>query len=420
MPSSPVSVLLFSRLIPRALQRTTLTRSLSSLSPGAEWWLTLTKRKYEETNTKYLASIAPDGKGDSNALSKTIASLSPLVKRYSEYEDVVAEIEDLKLMLEDESDEDMLVAVEAEVEELSSKEVELARILSSSATKSYMKTSNKSEDDAAAVDGSNDSVILEVRPGTGGDEASLFALELFNSYKKQCSNESWQWDELSRIMNEYGGLKEGIAEVSSSSYSSDDSAPGVWDTLKYESGVHRVQRVPNNDVRIHTSACTVVCLPSPSAIDHSPLPANELKIEVFRASGAGGQHVNTTESAVRVTHIPTGVTAAIQDERSQHKNRDKAMKLVTARVIDKREEEEAARTKDIRSAAVATGDRSERIRTYNFKEDRITDHRCKVTVYGCAGLVDGGETSDQFFKDLQNEEVEAVLKEMDERALSSQ
>jgi len=192
-------------------------------------------------------------------------------------------------------------------------------------------------------------------------------------------------------MNEYGGLKEGIAEVSASSYGSDDSTSGVWDTLKYESGVHRVQRVPNNDVRIHTSACTVVCLPSPSSVDHSPLPPGELKIEVFRASGAGGQHVNTTESAVRVTHVPTGVTAAIQDERSQHKNRDKAIKLVTARVIDKREKEEAAKTKDLRSTAVGGGGRSERIRTYNFKEDRITDHRCKLTVFGCSGFVDAGE-----------------------------
>ncbi|GMI07145.1 hypothetical protein TrRE_jg9871 [Triparma retinervis] len=344
-----------------------------------------------------------------------MSSLTPLVERYKLYEGVMGEIEDLHLMLEEESDEEMVSLARLELEELFSKEALMALELQAAATKSYAKSSDKGD----TVDSTEDSVILEVRPGTGGDEASLFAYELFNSYKKQSSNEGWQWEELSRIMNEYGGLKEGIAEVSTSSYGADDSSPGVWDTLKYESGVHRVQRVPNNDVRIHTSACTVVCLPSPSAVDHSPLPANELKIEVFRASGAGGQHVNTTESAVRVTHIPTGMTAAIQDERSQHKNRDKAMKLVTARVIDKREEEEAAKTKDIRSTAVGSGSRSERIRTYNFKEDRITDHRCKVTVFGCSGFVDGGVTSGQFIEALQNEEVEAVLKEMEERAFEA-
>lgn len=219
--------------------------------------------------------------------------------------------------------------------------------------------------------------VIEVRAGTGGDEASLFASELLDCYVKTAKLFNWKPDSLSESRTEIGGIREAVFEVSGSSKSlfSDGSANsqslGPYGAFRFESGVHRVQRVPVNDSRIHTSACSVAVLPSLTDTQSSGLlPASELRIETMRASGAGGQHVNTTDSAVRITHIPTGIAASIQDERSQHKNKEKALKLIAARVHDQLREEEERKRGDTRSSLLGGGDRSERIRTYNFPQVR--------------------------------------------------
>jgi peptide chain release factor 1 len=241
--------------------------------------------------------------------------------------------------------------------------------------------------------------IIEVRAGTGGDEASLFASELLKSYEKTAKTLGWKVESLGRSETDIGGLREGSVSVSggpSFQLPGDSSAGpllGPYGAFKFESGVHRVQRVPVNDSRIHTSACSVAVLPSvpQDSTSQELLPMSELKIETMRASGAGGQHVNTTDSAVRITHLPTGITASIQDERSQHKNKAKALQLITARVRDKKRAEEERRLGQTRSSLMGSGDRSERIRTYNFPQDRVTDHRCKESQHGIEVLLNGGK-----------------------------
>ena len=237
-------------------------------------------------------------------------------------------------------------------------------------------------------------------------KAALFAGELLEAYNAAALSKGWKFERLSETKTDLGGIKEAAVSITGSSGSygftessdgedSDDllSNLGPYGLFRFESGVHRVQRVPINDSKIHTSACSVAVLPSPAVDKSDPgslLPTSELKIETFRASGAGGQHVNTTESAVRITHIPTGIQAAIQDERSQHKNKAKALKLVTARVRDRLREEDARERGDARNSLMGGGDRSERIRTYNYPQDRVTDHRCKDTQNGITKLLNGG------------------------------
>lgn len=236
-------------------------------------------------------------------------------------------------------------------------------------------------------------------------KAALFAGELLEAYGAAANSKGWKFDRLSQTKTDLGGIKEAAVSIMGNgshgfSAKSDDeetddilSNLGPYGLFRFESGVHRVQRVPVNDSKIQTSACSVAILPSPTVDNTDPaslLPTSELKIETFRASGAGGQHVNTTESAVRITHIPTGVTAAIQDERSQHKNKAKALKLITARVRDRQREEEQRERGDARKGLMGGGDRSERIRTYNYPQDRVTDHRCKHSESGIVKLFSGG------------------------------
>jgi peptide chain release factor 1 len=224
-------------------------------------------------------------------------------------------------------------------------------------------------------------VILEVRAGTGGDEAALFAGDLFRMYQRYAETRGWKAEVVSASEGEHGGYKEIIATI---------SGRGVYQRLKFESGVHRVQRVPATESggRIHTSAATVAVLPEAEEVDVR-IDDGDLRIDTFRASGSGGQHVNTTDSAIRITHLPTGIVVAVQDERSQHKNRARAMQLLRARIFEGERERLAGERAADRRGQVGSGDRSERIRTYNFGQARVTDHRINLTLYKLAQVMEG-------------------------------
>jgi len=225
-------------------------------------------------------------------------------------------------------------------------------------------------------------LFLEVRAGTGGDESGLFAGDLFRMYTRFAERNGWQVEIISESPSELGGYKEVIARL---------VGQGAFSRLKFESGGHRVQRVPKTEAqgRIHTSACTVAVLPEADSINEVVLNPAELRIDTFRASGAGGQHVNKTESAIRVTHLPTGIVVECQDSRSQHKNREKALGVLAARIRDKQFSEQQAKTASTRKSLIGSGDRSERIRTYNFPQGRVTDHRINLTLYKIDRVMDG-------------------------------
>jgi peptide chain release factor 1 len=225
-------------------------------------------------------------------------------------------------------------------------------------------------------------IFLEIRAGTGGDESGLFAGELFRMYTRYAERSGWQVEVMSQSQSDRGGFKEVIAKV---------IGRGAYSRLKFESGGHRVQRVPVTETqgRIHTSACTVAVMPEVDEVADVVLNPAELRIDTYRASGAGGQHVNKTESAVRITHLPTGIVAECQDDRSQHKNRARAMAVLAARIKDKQVSEQQAKQAATRKSLVGSGDRSERIRTYNFPQGRVTDHRINLTLYKIDRIMDG-------------------------------
>jgi peptide chain release factor 1 len=250
-------------------------------------------------------------------------------------------------------------------------------------------------------------VILEVRAGTGGDEAALFAGDLFRMYERYAAKQGWKVELMSASEGEVGGYKEIIAEI---------SGRGVFAKLKFESGVHRVQRVPvtEGDGRIHTSAATVAVLPEPEEVD-IVIEEKDLRIDVYRASGAGGQHVNKTESAVRITHIPTGVVVAQQDEKSQHKNKARAMQILRARIYEAEREKLDRERAAERKGQVGSGDRSERIRTYNFPQSRVTDHRINLTLHKLDQVLEG-EALDELISALVAEDQAARLASLGEEA----
>jgi peptide chain release factor 1 len=225
-------------------------------------------------------------------------------------------------------------------------------------------------------------VFLEVRAGTGGDESALFAGELLRMYLRYAERNRWKTEVLSESASDLGGYKEVIVRI---------EGQGAYSKLKFESGGHRVQRVPETEAqgRIHTSACTVAVLPEADEIDNVKIDPTEIRIDVYRASGAGGQHVNKTESAVRITHLPTGLVVECQDDRSQHKNKERAMKILAARIKDKQVQEQQNKEASQRKSLIGSGDRSERIRTYNFPQGRVTDHRINLTLYKIDQIMDG-------------------------------
>ena len=249
----------------------------------------------------------------------------------------------------------------------------------------------------------NANLYLEIRAGTGGDEAALFAGDLFRMYKRYAENNKWKVEVLSLSEGDHGGYKEIISRVVGN---------GAYAKLKFESGAHRVQRVPQTESqgRVHTSACTVAILPEPEDVEDVNIDPSDLRVDTYRASGAGGQHVNKTDSAIRLTHIPSGIVVECQDERSQHKNRARAMSLLSARLKDsevqKQQDERAERRRNL----VGSGDRSERIRTYNFSEHRVADHRINLTLYKLNEILEGG--LDQLVEPLNREHQAERLSEI--------
>ena len=320
-----------------------------------------------------LVSRELEGVSDSNAivaLSREASSLAPVVAAIGHYRAAVGELAEAEAMLADPTiDAEMYALAIDEKSRLEDEQERLAREIRIALLPKDMADER--------------SVILEVRAGTGGDEASLFAGDLYRMYARYAELHGWKVEISSASEGTVGGYKEIIAEI---------HGEGVFARLKFESGVHRVQRVPDTEAsgRIHTSAATVAMLPLAQEVDVTINEATELKIETMRSQGAGGQHVNKTESAVRVTHLPTGLAVLVQEERSQHKNKARAMEILRARLFDmERQRLDSARSAD-RKSQLGSGDRSERIRTYNFPQGRVTDHRINLTLYKLDSVIEGG------------------------------
>lgn len=301
------------------------------------------------------------------ALSKEYAELEPLVKTYASYKDVVENIDEAKLLLKD-SDTDMR---EMAQEEMRSGEAQRQELELEMQTLLLPKDPKDSKN-----------VFLEIRAGTGGDEAAIFSGDLFRMYSRYAETKRWKVEIISENSGDHGGYKEVIARI---------VGQGVYSKLKFESGAHRVQRVPDTESqgRVHTSACTVAVMAEADEQDAIEINKGDLRVDTFRASGSGGQHVNKTDSAIRLTHLPSGLVVECQDERSQHKNRAKAMSVLQARLTAVQDEAVAKEQSDQRKSLVGSGDRSERIRTYNFPQGRVTDHRINLTLYKLGEVMEG-------------------------------
>ncbi|MEY4482331.1 MAG: hypothetical protein RIQ84_1493 [Pseudomonadota bacterium] len=298
-------------------------------------------------------------------LNREHAEISPVVEQFQLYQQADA---DEKAALEMQSDPDMKDFAEEEIKNarlrMENMQADLQRLL-------LPKDPNDDKN-----------IFLEIRAGTGGDESALFAADLFRMYTRYAERQRWQVEIVSASESDLGGYKEVILRV---------VGQGAFSKLKFESGGHRVQRVPQTETqgRIHTSACTVAVMPEADAISDIEINPADLRIDTFRASGAGGQHINKTDSAVRITHLPTGTVVECQDDRSQHRNREQAMKVLVSRIMDAKRRAAHDKEAETRKSLVGSGDRSDRIRTYNFPQGRITDHRINVTLYKIDAMMDG-------------------------------
>lgn len=303
-------------------------------------------------------------------LSKEYSSLSTIVNLYKQFCDNKEAIVESELLLQD-ADEDLKELAIDEIATLNKSQDEVIKAI-------HIELIPEDPDD-------HRNIFLEIRAGTGGDEAALFAGDLYRMYARFAESKNWQIEIVNLHEGDHGGFKEVIIKI---------IGKDVFSQLKFESGGHRVQRVPDTESqgRIHTSACTVAVMPEVDTIESIDISPSDLKIDTFRASGAGGQHVNTTDSAVRITHIPTGVVSECQDERSQHKNKAKAMSLLQAKILSKQREEQQRQQSQTRRQLVGSGDRSERIRTYNFPQGRVTDHRINLTLYKLTEIIAGDLT----------------------------
>ncbi len=347
----------------------------------------LNARLHELENQMGTPEIATDQTRMRGILTehKHTKTLRDLGKKYV---DLQQQLTEAAAMLEDDSlDDDMREMAEMEFESLSAHVPEAEKQL-----KVALLTPDPRDDRG---------IILEIRAGTGGDEAAIFAGDLFRMYQRYAETRRWECKILDASLSDLGGYKEVIASI---------QGEEIYKQLKYESGVHRVQRVPATETqgRVHTSAATVAVLPEAVEVDEVAIPADEIRVDVFRSSGPGGQSVNTTDSAIRITHLPTGLIVTCQDEKSQHRNREKAMKVMQARLLDKRRQEEDAKRAGDRKSMIGTGDRSERIRTYNFPQNRLTDHRIGLTLYSLAAIMEGD--LDQLIDPLYDHDIDEQLK----------
>lgn len=352
--------------------------------------LTALNEKFNELERSMADPAVASDPEEMRKLGKSHAELLPIITVYRHYRQLESDLEAAKELLQEDLSPEEAAMLQQEI----------------SALQAQMKEAEAELKVALLPKDPNDdkNVLVEIRAGTGGDEAALFAADLFRMYNRYAEKLGWRVELMSSNPTELGGFKEVVFMV---------EGKGAYSQLKYESGVHRVQRIPETETggRIHTSAATVVVLPEAEEIELE-LDPNDLRIDVFRSSGHGGQSVNTTDSAVRITHLPTGMVVTCQDEKSQHKNREKALKILRARLLDKLQQEQQEKIASTRRSLVKSGDRSERIRTYNFPQNRVTDHRIDLTLYRLDSIMAGD--LEELISKLVISEQTAKLEAMDE------
>jgi len=360
------------------------------LKPSLRAKLDSQAKRLEELNGLLSAEGVTRDLGQFKKLSREHAELTHLAEIYARYRQAEKDEADARTMA---SDPSMKGFAE---EEARNAQAEMDKLAAELETLLLPRDPNDDKN-----------LFLEIRAGTGGDESGLFAGDLYRMYTRYAERQGWQVELVSESPSELGGFKEVIARI---------AGQGAYAKLKFESGGHRVQRVPETETqgRIHTSACTVAVLPEADAVGEVVLNPAELRIDTFRASGAGGQHVNKTDSAIRVTHLPTGIVVECQDNRSQHKNRASALSVLAAPIKDKQEKEAAAKTASTRKSLIGSGDRSERIRTYNFPQGRVTDHRINLTLYKIERIMDG--ELDDVVNALTAEHLAEQLAQLSEKA----